>query len=66
MIGPHRVEKQHPFNDHWNNRVVELAEEEQLLIDRISKSHRNLWTEMGILQQEYEALKLGSEISKNE
>jgi len=57
MLGPHRVMKQHPFNEHWKHRVVELAEQEQVLIERISKSHQALWAEMAALQREYEQLR---------
>jgi len=61
MIGPHRTVKHHPFDEHWKHRVVELAEEEQSLIDRISKTHQALWLEIEGLLKEYEALQEGSQ-----
>eukprot|EP01083_Nonionella_stella_P039628 107753_1 len=56
MIGPHKLMKKHPFMEHWKNRAIDIATNEQLLIQKISLTHRDLLKKMKLAHQEYKTL----------
>eukprot|EP01084_Bolivina_argentea_P251750 422380_1 len=56
MLGPYKLIQNHPFFDHWQNKMVYIAEKEQLLIDKISITHRNLLKKIEMAKKEYKML----------
>ena len=56
IIGPHKLVNNHPFQHHWKNKVIQLAENEQFLIDKISSTHRELLKKIETAKEEYQTL----------
>ena len=61
IIGPHKLIENHPFEHHWKHRVIKIAENEQLLIDKISSTHKQLLKKLQAANEEYQQLLLKQE-----
>lgn len=56
VLGPHRFQQKHPFAEHWKDRVVDIAQKEQSLIQNISSTHHKLLKKIEAAQDEYQRL----------